>query len=134
MLTVCPVCHTLFNVNRKRAVNYCQVRCRVQAHRQRRKTGGAPLPAVGVHQVAKYSRQGKAVEATMTTDAQRGADTLVTAISGAILAAEDLDLGPLDPDDVDQENALAELRRTLRALHQAADAAAGVVVATGGSQ
>ena len=92
------------------------------------------MPAVGVHQVAKYSRQGKAVEATMTTDAQRGADTLVTAISGAILAAEDLDLGPLDPDDVDQENALAELRRTLRALHQAADAAAGVVVATGGSQ
>ena len=67
----------------------------------------------------------------MTKAAQAGADKLAEAISAAIQAAESLDLGPLDPDDVDQENAVAELRRALRALHQAADAAAGVVVATG---
>ena len=67
----------------------------------------------------------------MTKAAQAGADKLAEAISAAIQAAESLDLGPLDQDDVDQENAVAELRRALRALHQAADAAAGVVVATG---
>ena len=120
MLAICPVCNTLFNVRRKRAVNYCNVRCRVQAHRLRKKTGGWPLPAV------------KEGEGEMTKAAQAGANKLAEAVSNAILAAESLDIGPLDPDDVDQENALAELRRARRALHQAADAAAGVVVATGG--
>ena len=125
MLVICPVCNTLFNVKRKRAVNYCNVRCRVQAHRLRKQTGGWPLPAVDVH---------KEGEGEMTKAAQAGANKLADAISGAIQAAESLDLGEPDPDDVDQENAVAELRRALRALHQAADAAAGVVVDTGGSQ
>ena len=132
MLAICPVCNTLFNVKRKRAVNYCTVRCRVEAHRQRRKTGVAPLPAADVHQVVKHPGRKEGGRGEMPKDAQRGADNLATAISGAILAAETLDLSPLDLKDADQENAVAELRRALRALHQAADAAAGVVVATGG--
>ena len=68
----------------------------------------------------------------MVKTAQQGAEELTTAVAAAILAAENLDLGPLAPHDGDQEKAVAELRRTRRALHQAADAAAGVVVATGG--
>ena len=68
----------------------------------------------------------------MTKDTQEGANTLAEAISAAIQAAESLDLGEPDPADADQETALAELRRALSALNQAADAAAGVVVATGG--
>ena len=63
---------------------------------------------------------------------QRAASNLANLIGSTILVAENLlDLGPPDPHDGDQENAVAELRRTIRALHQAADAAAGVVVATG---
>ena len=56
---------------------------------------------------------------------------LADAVQSAIAIAENLDLGEPDPDDFDQEQAVQELRRVLRALHQAADAAAGVVVATG---
>ena len=63
---------------------------------------------------------------------ERAASNLGNIIGSAILVAENLlDLDPLDPHDGDQENAVAELRRTIRALHQAAEAAAGVVVATG---
>ena len=60
---------------------------------------------------------------------ERAAINLGNIIGSAILVAENL--LDLDPHDGDQENAVAELRRTIRALHQAADAAAGVVVATG---
>ena len=60
---------------------------------------------------------------------ERAASNLANIIGSALIVAENL-LDP-DPHGGDQENALAELRRTIRALHQAADAAAGVVVATG---
>ena len=63
---------------------------------------------------------------------ERAAINLANLIGSALIVAENLlDLAPLDPHDGDQDNAVAELRRTIRELHQAADAAAGVVVATG---
>ena len=131
MLRICFACGALYNAQRKRTPSYCSTACRVRSHRQRQANGGWPLPG-NVDQVDKNPSPGTEGEGTTNNTAQIGADKLATAISGAIFAAESLDLGTLDRDDVDQENAVTELRRTLRALHQAADAAAGVVVATGG--
>ena len=67
----------------------------------------------------------------MNESTQKTASGLANLIGSTIFVAENLDLGPLDPNDLDQENALVELRRALKALNQAADAAAGIVVATG---